>query len=207
MKKLILAIIPLVGVGLTACGSGGGTTTNNYYPDDCNAPTFNSTTGQQLLDSWGEGLQTYNANTYGDIGVESSAAFFTMSYYAPEAVLLPTVSFIQREGTQEIYDYFTHFLAKNPVMSLPNLESNVFMQLGCGYGGASGYYNFVVNPGTVNESTVNARFTFVYKYESQTFNESAVIESGPMTGQTVSQTNLPGWYIDTQQSSILPPNP
>ena len=206
MKKLILAIIPLVGVGLTACGSGG-TTTNNYYPDDCNAPTFNSTTGQQLLNSWGEGLQTYNAEVYGDIGVESSAAFFTMSFYVPEAVLLPTVSFVQREGTQEIYNYFTHFLAKNPVMSLPNLESNVFMQLGCGYGGASGYYNFVVYPGTINESTVNARFTFIYKYESQTFNESVVIESGPMAGQTVSQTNLPGWYIDTQQSSILPPKP
>lgn len=92
-------------------------------------------------------------------------------------------------------------------MSLPNVESNVFASLGCGYGGASGYYDFVVYPVTVNESTVHARFTFIYKYESQTFDESVLIESGPMTGQTVTQTNLPGWYIYTQQSSILPPNP
>jgi hypothetical protein len=63
------------------------------------------------------------------------------------------------------------------------------MPLSCGYDGASGYYKFVVNPETVNESNVSARFTFVYKYESQIFSDSGVIESGSMTAQTVSQIN------------------
>ena len=58
----------------------------------------------------------------------------------------------------------------------------------------------------MNQLLMQGSLSYI-KYESQTFTESAVIESGPMMGQTVSQINLPGWYIDTQQSSILPPNP
>ena len=89
-------------------------------------------------------------------------------------------------------------------MSIPNTESNIFEELGCGYGGGSGYYDFVTNPGTQSESTVHARFTFVYKYESQPFTESFLVESGANVGQVKSQTNAPGWYVDTQHSSILP---
>lgn len=70
--------------------------------------------------------------------------------------------------------------------------------------GGNGYYDFVINPGTLSESTVHARFTFVYKYESQPFTESFTVESGASVGQIKAQTNAPGWYILGQHSSILP---
>ncbi len=201
-------LLLLISTALVAC-NGGSTTNNSYYSNDsCSLPTFNEATGQKLLSSWNDGLQMYNANTYGYSGVESSAAYFTMSYYAPDAVLLPTVSYVQRSGTQEIYNYFTHFLLKNPQMSLPQPDSIVFAPLGCGYGGADGYYDFrITDPDTLVESTVHARFTFIYKYESQSFAESVNIEAGSMAGQTVTQTNLPGWYVYVQQSSMLPEKP
>ncbi len=189
---------------LTACNGG---TTNNYTNNtivDCQLPTFTPEIGSYLLTQWGNSVQAYSPANYSGGDVYVSAGYFAMTNYIPDAVLLPTVSSIQREGTQELYEYFTHFLALNPVMSIPNAESNVFEQLGCGYGGGNGYYDFVTNPGTLSESTVHARFTFVYKYESQPFTESFTVESGASVGQIKAQTNAPGWYILGQHSSILP---
>jgi hypothetical protein len=195
-------VIPLIATILAACSSG--STTVNTTIVQCNLPIFTPQIGQELLDSWAAGLQKYSANNNPDI--YSSAGYFTMSYYTNDATLLPTVSSQQRDGTQQIYNYFIGFLAKNPVMSLPKSESTTFTPLGCGYGAADGYYDFILNPDTTNEThIVNARFTFVYGYESQPFNEQAVVESGPSMGQTITQTNKPGWYIFIQQSSVLPP--
>lgn len=202
MNKILLCLFPAL--ILTACN--GGSTTNNYNTiADCQLPAFNSHVGADLLNAWGVGLQTYNAANNAD--VEVSAGYFTMSFYTPDAILLPTVSYIQRYGTQEVYDYFTHFLANNPVMTLPNTESNIFVPLGCGYGGADGYYNFTLNPDTPQESAVSARFTFIYKFESQSFTEQFTVADGPDAGRVITQTNLPGWYVLSQQSSALPINP
>ena len=198
-KGLLLAISGLV--ILVGCNSG---TTNNNTIVDCQLPTFTPEIGSSLLTQWGKNVQAYSPANYSGGDVYVSAGYFTMTNYTPDAILLPTVSSTQREGTQELYNYFTHFLALNPVMSIPNAESNIFEELGCGYGGGSGYYDFVTNPGTQSESTVHARFTFIYKYESQPFTESFLVESGANVGQVKSQTNAPGWYVDTQHSSILP---
>lgn len=169
--------------------------------NNCPYPTFNNQVAQQLLTSWGNDLQKYNAahNRH----IYNSAGYFVMNYYAPGAILQPTISPVQREGTQAIYDYFIHFLSSNPVMYF-NPESNDALSLGCGYGGYVGYYNFVINPGTVNESNVHARFTFDYVYLSPEFAESFVSVSGSSNRQVEHVINHPGWYILVQQSSILP---
>lgn len=202
-RNLLLAISGLV--ILAGCNGG---TTNNYTNNtivDCYLPTFTPAIGSYLLTQWGKSVQNYSPNNFSGGDVYVGAGYFTMSNYTSDATLLPTVSSVQREGTQELYNYFTHFLALNPVMSIPNAESNVFVQLGCGYGGGNGYYDFVVtNPDTQVESTVHARFTFLYKYESQPFTESFTVESGASIGQVKTQTNAPGWYVWAQHSSALP---
>lgn len=189
---------------LTACGAGTTTTVNNNATPTCYAPTFTNSDAIALLSNWGQGLQTYSAANNPSVFV--SAGFFTMKYYTPDAVLVPTVSAINREGTQEIYDYFTGFLAINPIMSIPNPESNIAMPFDCGVGVYSGYYDFRTNPNTPQESTVHARFTFVYEYVPASFFESFVVESGPESGTSYTQQNAPGWYIYTQHSSALPNN-
>ena len=197
-----LSLLVLLSASLiVGCNSG---TTNNYNTTivDCQLPTFNESIGNYMLQKWGASAEQYGTNNFADEYV--GAGYFTMSNYTPDAVLLPTVSATQREGTQEIYSYFTHFLILNPIMSLPNPESNVFAALGCGYGGANGYYDFVTNPNTAQESIVHARFTFIYKYESQPFSETVIIESGNNIGNVMTQTNSPGWYIWAQHSSTLP---
>ena len=152
--------------------------------------------------NWGNGLQLYSVNSIPDVYL--GAGYFTMTYYTPDAILQPTVSPVQREGTQEIYDYFTHFLVTNPIMSIPSPESNVAMDLGCGYGGYVGYYDFEQYSGTNKQTTTNARFSFTYKYMETAFTSSFIVESGSQMGQTITQTNQPGWYIYQQQSSALP---
>lgn len=174
---------------------------NNAAPA-CTIPAFNKQTAEQMLTNWGNGLQLYSVNTIPDVYL--GAGYFTMTYYTPDAILQPTVSPIQREGTQEIYNYFTHFLVTNPIMSIPSPESNVAMDLGCGYGGYAGYYDFLQYVGTDKQKTTNARFTFIYKYMETSFTSSFMVESGSQVGQTITQTNQPGWYIYQQQSSALP---
>lgn len=185
-------------VALYGCGAG---TSGNNGSYTCPYPTFNSQIAEQLLTSWGQGLQKYNLANNADI--YTSAGYFTMSYYAPDAVLQPTLSYIQREGTQAIYSYFTGFLSVNPIMSF-NPESNDTLAFGCGFGGYVGYYSFITNPGTLQESTVEGRFTFNYIYLTPSFTESFTAIGGVSNGQTFRQINQPGWYILVQQSSVLP---
>ena len=197
-----LSILILLSSASLLVGCNGGTTNNYNTIVGCQLPIFNKGIGNSMLQKWGASVKQYGSNNYSDIYI--GAGYFTMDNYTSDAILLPTVSAIQREGTQEIYDYFTNFLVLNPIMSLPAPESNVFASLGCGYGGASGYYDFITNPGTAQESIVHARFTFIYKYESQPFNEAFIVEFGSQMGQTISQTNAPGWYVWAQHSSALP---
>jgi uncharacterized protein (TIGR02246 family) len=78
--------------------------------------------------------------------------------YAPDAILVPTVSNKVRHTRAEIVDYFKHFLELSPKAVV--LEANVRS-----YGDImidSGVYAFSVRKGGKDE-TVVARFTFVYK--------------------------------------------
>lgn len=198
-KSLTLCLTMIA--GLSACNSG--TTT---VISGCNAPKFTPQLGATLLNNWGNQVQKWSTTSENNSDIYINAGYFTMSNYVSDAILVPTVSNVQRDGTNEIYDYFTHFLAKKPIITLPNTESNVFQELDCGYGTGSGYYDFdLTDPDTGLHSKVAARFTFIYKYEPATFAESFVVESGMSTGTQFGQSNTRGWYISTQNSAVLPP--
>ena len=79
--------------------------------------------------------------------------------YAPDAILLPTVSNKVRHNHPEIADYFAHFLLKRPSGKI--LESNIrtFGDLAIN----SGIYEFTLSPDSQPVSVIQARFTFVYQ--------------------------------------------
>ncbi|MCI2421702.1 SgcJ/EcaC family oxidoreductase [Saccharopolyspora sp. K220] len=80
-------------------------------------------------------------------------------HYAPEAVLLPTMSNDVRTNRAEIVDYFEHFLANKPQGQI--LESHVDV-LGPNTAIDSGTYRFALNTNGT-PSTIDARYTFVYE--------------------------------------------
>ena len=99
-----------------------------------------------LFDQWNDALKTDNP--------ERVAAL-----YASDAVLLPTVSNQVRRNQEEITDYFINFLAKNPSGKIDSANVRTFGDLAIN----SGIYTFTFNDG----ETVQARYTFVYKWNGQ----------------------------------------
>ena len=79
--------------------------------------------------------------------------------YATDAILLPTVSNKVRHNHVEIEDYFFHFLAKVPSGKIDESNVRIFRDLAIN----SGIYTFSFSDG----SSVQARFTFVYKREGE----------------------------------------
>ncbi len=95
-----------------------------------------------LFDDWNRALQTRDPSKVADL-------------YAPDAILLPTLSNAVRHDHAEIADYFRHFCAKLPVGRI--VEANVR-----NYGDIlinSGIYAFHFGDG----SDCSARFDFVYR--------------------------------------------
>lgn len=99
-----------------------------------------------LFEIWNEALKSGNP--------ENVAAL-----YAPDAILLPTVSNQVRHNTSEIVDYFTHFLLNKPTGRI--LESNV--RIFGDHAINSGIYEFALCPTDKPTSVIQARFTFVYR--------------------------------------------
>lgn len=79
--------------------------------------------------------------------------------YETNGILLPTVSNKVRHNHEEIEDYFTHFLAKGPVGKIDEANIRTFGQIAIN----SGIYTFSFKDG----SSVQARFTFVYRWNGQ----------------------------------------
>lgn len=95
--------------------------------------------------------------------------------YAPDAILLPTVSARVRHNHDEIRDYFVHFLSKQPHGRITEQNIRIYDNIAIN----SGLYTFSL-AGDDGRTDVAARFTFVYrKYEN-------------------------GWLIIEHHSSILP---
>ena len=99
-----------------------------------------------LFDLWNQALLS------GDAGKVAAL-------YAPDAILLPTVSNRVRHTPAEIADYFTHFLQSKPSGKI--LESNVrtFGDLAIN----SGIYEFALAPENKPQTIIQARFTFAYR--------------------------------------------
>lgn len=182
---------------VVACGNG----TSERCPS--NAPLFTEALGTELINNWGNQVSSYSpGGSAGFTDVHVSAAYFTGNNYLPDAVLLPTVSPMTRDTSQEIYDYFTHFLADQPTMTnnpgTPQAGGPFLTLGGCGYGVISGYYNFVFGHTGDGEPT-NARYTFQFQYLT-----SPSTVSIQVPGQLIEINQPAGWYIMLQNSAKLP---
>lgn len=118
-----------------------------------------------LFDKWNQALQTGDADQ-------------VTACYAPDAVLLPTVSPRIRYNPVEIRDYFVHFLEKKPVGKIIEENVRIFEDLAV----HSGLYDFSVEEAGIRK-TIPARFTFVYRKDEF------------------------GWRIIEHHSSVLPTAP
>jgi uncharacterized protein (TIGR02246 family) len=99
-----------------------------------------------LFDQWNQSLQTGKSEE-------------VVKNYAPDAILLPTVSNQVRHNHDEIKSYFEHFLAKKPVGKLD--EQNIRL-LSDDVAVNSGVYTFTINHEEKTKD-VQARYTFVYR--------------------------------------------
>jgi uncharacterized protein (TIGR02246 family) len=114
-------------------------------------PTSASATSKQkseilaLFDQWNKSLATGNAS-------------MVAANYAPNAILLPTVSNKLRYTEAERIDYFEHFLLKKPHGKIDQANVRVFGDIALN----SGLYTFTFSDG----SKVHARYTFVYQKQS-----------------------------------------
>lgn len=216
MRKLLTLNIACIAV-LTGCNAGSGSSSSSSTCP-ANAPLFTVAIGNQILESWGMNAQYYSpyesAATCISAGVPYNcqdpyvgAAFFTgIEYLYDVAVLMPTVSPDTRVGSQEIYNYFTTFLATGPVMTnnpgVPESGGPYDTLAGCGYGVMSGYYNFAFQNGS---ESANARYTFQFQYNAESQLAQITIESGTDSGVQILVNQGPGWYIYLQNSAVLPP--
>lgn len=98
-----------------------------------------------LFEQWNQSLQTGKPEE-------------VVKNYAPDAILLPTVSNQVRRNHDEIKAYFAHFLDKKPHGKLD--EQNIRL-LSDDIAINSGVYTFTLNE--ENPKSVQARYTFVYR--------------------------------------------
>ncbi len=99
----------------------------------------------RLFDVWNEALKSRDPAR-------------VTALYAPDAILLPTVSNAVRHNHAEIQDYFAHFLEKAPVGRI--IESNILVMGDVAV--HSGLYCFALSD-CGKRLTVPARFSFVYR--------------------------------------------
>lgn len=100
--------------------------------------------------------------------------------FAPDAVLLATLSDAPRTSPTTIRDYFVGFLKNAPV---GKIETST-VRLGCNTATRVGTWTVnLTDPATGKSTAVKARYTFLYKYQD---------------GK---------WWIDHLHSSVLPGKP
>ncbi|MDJ0782634.1 MAG: SgcJ/EcaC family oxidoreductase [Desulfosarcinaceae bacterium] len=99
-----------------------------------------------LFDEWNGALQTGDPQT-------------VAALYESNGILLPTVSNQVRHNPEEVADYFVHFCAKGPNGKIDEANVRIFGDLAIN----SGVYTFSFADG----SSVQARFTFVYRWNGQ----------------------------------------
>ena len=107
---------------------------------------MNKTEIASLFEKWNNAIKTGDPKKVTDL-------------YESDAILLPTISNKVRHNHQEIEDYFVQFQENNPKGKID--ESNI-RSLGSTTI-HSGLYTFTFK----DDSTVQARFTFVYQWNGQ----------------------------------------
>ena len=116
-----------------------------------------------LFDRWNASLATLDPDK-------------VVANYAPDAVLLPTVSNKPRTNPEEIRDYFMHFLEKKPQ---GKIDFRI-IKIGCNSALDTGLYTFTLHDTKGKAQKVAARYSYVYEY---------------LNGQ---------WLIEHHHSSALP---
>ena len=116
-----------------------------------------------LFDRWNAALATLDPDK-------------VVALYAPDAVLLPTISNKPRTNHQEIRDYFVQFLAKKPQSKIDFR----IIKIGCNSASDTGLYTFTLHDTKGKAKKVSARYSYVYEY---------------LNGQ---------WLIEHHHSSALP---
>ncbi len=96
-----------------------------------------------LFDRWNASLATGNPDR-------------VTANYAPDAVLLPTVTNEPRATPADIRDYFVKFLKDQPQGTIDKR----FIKIGCNVAQDVGTYTFRFGSG----ATVKARYTYVYEW-------------------------------------------
>ena len=82
--------------------------------------------------------------------------------FAPDAVLLATVSNVPRTTNAGIADYFEHFLRGRPVA---HIDSSA-IRLGCNMAARFGTWTIdLTDSASGSHSQVHARYTFIYKFQ------------------------------------------
>ncbi|MFE3293051.1 SgcJ/EcaC family oxidoreductase [Rhodococcus sp. NPDC059234] len=112
--------------------------------EDLNLPTTDEIAA--LFTEWNDALATGNPET-------------VAALYAPDAVLIPTVSNVVRTDHAGIVDYFTGFLPSKPSAVI---EQSVIDILDADNAIDTGTYRFTLHNDGGTE-TVDARYTFVYQ--------------------------------------------
>eukprot|EP00882_Tetradesmus_deserticola_P000901 GHRQ01000979.1.p1 GENE.GHRQ01000979.1~~GHRQ01000979.1.p1 ORF type:complete len:416 (+),score=162.30 GHRQ01000979.1:201-1448(+) len=103
---------------------------------------------EEMFDKWNAALQTGNPEIVADL-------------YAPDGVLLPTVSNQVRTCRQGIVDYFSNFLKLKPYGTI---NKSVVREVSPGVAINSGVYTFkLTTPESGEVRDVRARYTFIYK--------------------------------------------
>lgn len=113
------------------------------------APTCASITKAEvsaLFDRWNAALQTGNPEE-------------VAKNYAPDAVLLATVSNKPRTDHAGIKDYFVHFMEKKPNGKI----NSSTVHIGCNNAFDVGTYTFTLTDKEGKTSDVAARYSFVYE--------------------------------------------
>lgn len=100
-----------------------------------------------LFDRWNAALATGDAHR-------------VASLYAPDAVLLPTISARIRTNRAEIVEYFEHFLESKPVGRIQERFIDVLSPTSAV---DTGLYQFTLTNKDGSRTRVDARYTFVYK--------------------------------------------
>lgn len=99
-----------------------------------------------LFDKWNDALQTREPEKVADL-------------YAPDSVLLPTLSNTPRTDRAGKLDYFEEFLAKKPAGTINSRT----ITIGCDTATDAGLYTFALtDKKTGKVSDVAARYTYTY---------------------------------------------
>ena len=101
---------------------------------------------RSLFDHWNAAIQTGKPKN-------------VVALYDTSAILLPTISNKVHKTHAEIEDYFAAFLAKGPKGRIDDSNVRIFGDVAIN----SGVYTFTF----ADDSSVQARFTFVYRSNGQ----------------------------------------